>query len=140
MTALGALLIAGYVLLSAVGRDTTGYVLFLGGPAMTSLVGAVLARRVKHVQAQVSTVQVAAAVALDDEATAIHQHLAAQDVQLDKLTTAVTPTGGDEHTASATGVTATAPGSVPSGLPAQRRTDPVSAPWPIAETGRRKGV
>lgn len=140
MAALGALLIAGYVLLAAFGKDTTGYVLFLGGPAMTGLVGAVLSRRVRHVQTAVTVVQQEAAVALDAEAGAIHQHLAAQDKQLDALASAVvSPTddpGGSVPTVSA--LAATLPTDRPS-VPGQRLRDALSPVWPVAESGRRPG-
>lgn len=134
MAAMGALLTAGYVLLAGLGRDTTGYVLFLGGPAMTSIVGAVLTRRLSHVQRQVTTVQAAAAVALDEEAGAIHQHLSAQDEQLAHLTEAVV---GEPPAAPAAVAGTSAPGGQ---LPSQRTTDPLTSPWPIAQVGRRKGV
>lgn len=142
MAAMGALLITGYVLLAAVGRDTTGYVLFLGGPAMTSIVGAVLTRRLSHVQQQVTTVQVAAAVALDDEATAIHQHLSEQDNQLATLTQAVATSEPAPAPAAAGGKAgllpaAPGPGSPSPGLPSQRAQAALGAVWPVGRVGRR---
>ena len=138
MGAMGALLIAGYVLLAAIGRDTTAYVLFLGGPAMTTIIGAVISRKIGHVQAQVKTVQTAAAVALDEEAGAIHQHLNAQDHQLEQLAQAVTdvvpappaPVAGPAPAGDAAGP----------GLPSPRSREGFSGAWPILGHGRTKGV
>lgn len=59
LVVLGALvivLVAGFVVLSATGRDTTSYTLFASGPIMTGIVGALLARRQDAIAADVATV------------------------------------------------------------------------------------
>lgn len=76
---LGTVLVAGYVVLAALGRDTTGYLLFLGGPAVTGIVGAVLNRRVQHVSTAVATTQAETRAVVEDGLTDLEAHLGEQD-------------------------------------------------------------
>jgi hypothetical protein len=76
---LGTVLVAGYVVLSALGRDTTGYLLFLGGPAVSAIVGAVLSRRVSHVEGQVVTTAGETQAVLEDATSDLDRHLSEQD-------------------------------------------------------------
>ena len=84
LVVLGALvivLVAGFVVLSANGRDTTSYTLFASGPIMTGIVGALLARRQDSIAADVATVVHQTNGALQaqfDAASAERQDLAAK--------------------------------------------------------------
>lgn len=136
----GALLIAGYVILAAMGRDTTGYVLFLGGPAMTSIVGAVITKRISHVQATVTETQAQTQDALDGETTALHQHLADQDGQLSSISKAVEvlPAAAEQLVAGA-GPTDPPPAPATSSLPAARQSGESSPNWPLTRQARTGG-
>lgn len=124
----GALLIAGYVILAAMGRDTTGYVLFLGGPAMTSIVGAVLTKRISHVQATVTETQAKTQDVIDGETTALHQHLADQDGTLTSISKAVET------------LPAIAGGPAPAGAGTTPPTAPAGATIPTARARESSGV
>lgn len=57
---LGALvlaLISGFVVLSALQRDTVSYLVFVSGPAVTAIVGALLAKRTALIASDVATVK-----------------------------------------------------------------------------------
>lgn len=86
---LAVVLIAGFIVLSALGRDTTGYLLFLGGPAVTGVVGALLSRRVAVVSDQVAATQHQATAAVAAAHTALDDHLSVQDETLGQLAAAV---------------------------------------------------
>jgi len=143
MAAVGALLIAGYVVLAALGRDTTGYVLFLGGPAMTSIVGAILTKRISHVQATVTETQAKTQDVLDGETTALHQHLADQDGTLNTISKAVevlpaaavmgAGAGGTTHPPPAPAASGFVgrPNASANPLPAARQGDESSSHWPV---------
>jgi hypothetical protein len=45
-----AVLVAAFVFLAAIGRPTEGFVLFVSGPTVSTIVGAVLAKRVAAVE------------------------------------------------------------------------------------------
>jgi hypothetical protein len=79
---LGTVLVAGYVVLSALGKDTTGYLLFLGGPAVSAIVGGVLSRRVSHVQDQVVTTAGETQAVVVENVDQLANHIHDQDVIL----------------------------------------------------------
>lgn len=82
---LGVALVAGYVVLAALGRDTTGYLLFLGGPAVTGIVGAVLGRRVTAVTAAVETTTAQTRAIVEDSVSDLDNHLSEQDEALNRV-------------------------------------------------------
>jgi hypothetical protein len=47
---LALVLVAGFLVLTLAGRGTDGYVLFVSGPLVTSIVGSLLSRRVSAVE------------------------------------------------------------------------------------------
>lgn len=51
------ILVAGYVILASNGRDVSSYAIFLGGPIVSAIVGAVLAQRSSRVEAVVQQVK-----------------------------------------------------------------------------------
>jgi hypothetical protein len=75
---LGTVLVTGFVVLSALGRDTSGYLLFLGGPAVSAIVGGVLSRRVSHVQEQVTTTAGETQAVVVESASDLASHIDAQ--------------------------------------------------------------
>lgn len=79
--ALGGLLIAGYVVLAALGIETTGYVLFLASPAVTGVLGLVVSQRINTVAA--NQAQTTAVVA--EQVSGLDTHLAAQDQTLGEI-------------------------------------------------------
>lgn len=79
---LGLALIAGYVVLAALERDTTGYLLFLGGPAITGLVGAILGRRVGTVGEAVTDAAAETKAVVQQSASALSDQLADQSTTL----------------------------------------------------------
>lgn len=50
-------IVAGYVVLAALGRDTLPYITFVSGPAVTGLVGLLLARRAASISSDLRTVK-----------------------------------------------------------------------------------
>lgn len=83
-------LVAGFVVLSALGRDTVGYTLLLGGPAVTAIVGAIVGRRVSAVQATVAAAQVETTAQVHDATVGLDAHLSAQDSTLRSIAAEVT--------------------------------------------------
>lgn len=67
------------MVLAALGRDTTGYLLFLGGPAVTGLVGAMVNRRVGHVSAAVTATSAETKALVEDSVSDLDNHLTEQD-------------------------------------------------------------
>jgi hypothetical protein len=59
LAAVSVVLIGGFVLLTLTGHDTGSYALFLGGPAVSAVIGAVLVKRTAAVQADVTKVKTA---------------------------------------------------------------------------------
>lgn len=55
-TVLILVLVAGFLVLSVRGLDTTAYALFCGGPVTTTIIGAVVTKRVSGVAAAVQDV------------------------------------------------------------------------------------
>lgn len=55
--ALVVVLVAGFVVLTATGRDTNAYTIFASGPVMTAIVGALLAKRQDAIRADLVTVK-----------------------------------------------------------------------------------
>lgn len=89
LVVVGALLVAGFVTLDALGRDTSAYVLFLSGPAVTAVVGAVLGERVKHVKTTVDATREQTKALVTEQVSGLDDHLAAQDETLTTLAGAV---------------------------------------------------
>lgn len=85
------LLLTGYVVLTIYDRDTTGYVLLVGGPAITSIIGALINGRVKAVHLAVNNVRDNTAAVIDDELPAVHRHLEDQDAVIEEIAIAVLP-------------------------------------------------
>lgn len=85
---LGLGLVAGYVVLASLGRDTTGYLLFLGGPAVTTLMGALLSRRVSVVQTTMATHTAETKALVEDSVSDLDNHLTEQDEALQRTTAA----------------------------------------------------
>lgn len=56
-TTLTIVLVSGFVVLAWSGRDTAGYVLFVAGPVVSTVVGVVLARKVSTIGSDVTTVK-----------------------------------------------------------------------------------
>lgn len=75
----GVVLVSGFVVLAALGRDTTGYILFLGGPAVSALVGTILNRRVSNIQAQVTSSASETKALVEDSVSDLDNHLSEQD-------------------------------------------------------------
>lgn len=67
-------LVAGFVILTLDGRDTSSYVLFLASPLVTSVVGGLLVANVKQVAAAVGSVRQELPIAV----RAMAKHLSAQ--------------------------------------------------------------
>lgn len=67
------------MVLAALGRDTTGYLLFLGGPAVTGLVGTLLSRRVGNVAGAVVTTTAETKALVEDSVSDLDRHLTEQD-------------------------------------------------------------
>jgi len=76
---LSVLLVSGFVALSVIGVDTTAYVVFLSGPLMTSVVGAVLSHKVTSVQATVKAVGNQTNGIATAQRESLDVHLTAQD-------------------------------------------------------------
>jgi hypothetical protein len=103
-------LIGGFVGLAIAGVDTTAYVLFCAGPAVSATVGVVLSHKVgtvaetvKQVERQTNGIAIARVSSLDD-------HLTAQDVAAAQVATAAAELA--QNTAQGR------PGSTESGRPA----------------------
>lgn len=79
------LLIAGYVTLAALGRDTAGYAVFLGGPAVTGVLGLVLRRQVSNVAAAVDASQTQTTAVVAETVSGIDTHLTSQDQTLSEI-------------------------------------------------------
>lgn len=115
VTVLIAVLIAGYVVLTGLGRDTTGYLLLVGGPLVTSVIGSLISRRVAAVAGAVAEVQAATAAVVEDELPALHRHLQVQDKALGTIVVAVS-----EQTRQADRLAAEAAGEINRLLPEPR--------------------
>lgn len=82
---LAVLLIGGYVTLAALGRDTSGYALFLGGPAVTGVMTLILSRRVSNVAAAVDATQSHTTAVVAETVSGIDTHLSQQDQTLGEI-------------------------------------------------------
>lgn len=82
---LAVLLIGGYVTLAALGRDTSGYALFLGGPAVTGVMTLILSRRVSTVAAAVDATQSHTTAVVAETVSGIDSHLNSQDQTLSEI-------------------------------------------------------
>lgn len=89
LAGIGVVLVAGYVVLAALGRDTTGYVLFLGGPAVTGVMGAILSHRVGNVGAAVEATKVETKAFVADTVSVVDDHLTEQDKTLTDIAGAI---------------------------------------------------
>lgn len=79
LIAVAILLVAGYIVLALAGKDTSTYVVFIGGPAVTGIVGTIVARRVTGVQAVVAATSAETHDVVKDARDDIQQHLSEQD-------------------------------------------------------------
>lgn len=84
LSGLGVALVAGYVVLAALGRDVSGYVLFLGGPAVTGIVGLILKRQVDSVATAVDASHGETKALIGESVSDLDVHLADQDETLSK--------------------------------------------------------
>jgi len=90
---LGALvLVLGFVVLTAIGRDTTSYVIFVSGPLVSTLVGLVLSRKVSAVQATADEVKVATNGILGARLNSLDDQLAAASDERTAIATAAPAT------------------------------------------------
>lgn len=115
-------LVAGFVVLTLAGRDTSTYTLFVAGPLVTSVVGAILSRRVHKVERIAQTVQAQTDGALTAQVEGLHEHLDAQTAQI--LDPATAQPG-------LFGPIVPSPGRPQGAIPAPRpqSTSEVPAPW-----------
>lgn len=118
----GVALVAGFVVLAALGRDTSSYAIFLGGPAVSGVLGVVLSRRVSTVAAAVDATQAQTAVVVAESVSGIDSHLAAQDATLGEIHAGVV---GDPVPPSPSGR------SVPAARDATDQSAPVSLFGPL---------
>lgn len=82
-------LVAGYVVLAVFGKDVQTYLLFLGGPAVTTIVGAVLSRRVTGVAAAVVTAAAPLRSLVTESVSDLDEHLTQQDQTLGEIAAGV---------------------------------------------------
>jgi hypothetical protein len=82
---IAVLLVGGYVTLAALGRDTAGYAIFLGGPAVTTVLGLVLNKRVSTVAAAVVDTQTHTTAVVAESVSGLDTHLNAQDQTLTEI-------------------------------------------------------
>lgn len=68
-------LVVGFVVLGLAGKDTGAYTLFLAGPLITTIVGALLAQRVHAVEEVAKSVQAQTDGMLTDRLNEVHAHL-----------------------------------------------------------------
>jgi hypothetical protein len=99
----------GFVALAIVGRDTTGYALFVAGPLVTALTGVLITRRVAQVEAVTDAIAVRTNGQLTADFEGVHEHIEEQTVQL----------LGGRHAA---------PVDPPAVLPTQGRPRPAQSP------------
>lgn len=90
-----ALLVSGFVALSLRGVATTEYLLFLGGPVVSALVGLVLTKRTAALQATTDVVA--------------HQTNSLLQTKLTNIATALDDAVVDRHAIAVTGVGAAPP-------------------------------
>lgn len=77
---IGIAVIGGFVVLTALGRPTTEYAVFVAGPLVTSIVAALLSRRVGTVAQAVERVERQTNGVLASQFSDVTSHLARQDV------------------------------------------------------------
>lgn len=85
LAVLGALvivLVGGFLALVLTGRDTSTYTLFVAGPLVTSVIGAILSQRVAKVESIAQTVKRQTDGQLTAQLAGIHDHLDTQTVQI----------------------------------------------------------
>jgi uncharacterized membrane protein len=80
-------LIGGFVALSVSGVETSTYVLFCAGPLMTTVVGAVLSRKVAVVEETVAKVEKQTNGMASATAAAVQAHLITQDERAAEVAT-----------------------------------------------------
>jgi hypothetical protein len=78
-------LVGGFIFIASSGADTTGYVIFVSGPLVSSLVGAFLASKVRSVQATTDEVRHATDGLLTARLNSVDQQLAAASVERNDL-------------------------------------------------------
>lgn len=77
---LGLTVLSGFIVLTAIGVDTTAYVVFLSGPLATMVVGAVLSHKVTGIQATATAVEKQTNGIATAQRDSLQDHLTAQDV------------------------------------------------------------
>jgi hypothetical protein len=82
LSGLFVVLVAGFLVLVLTEHDTATYSLFVAGPLVTSVVGAVVARRVRVVEDVARTVESQTNGLLSSNFAGMHDHLDAQTVEL----------------------------------------------------------
>lgn len=79
LAVMSMVLVAGFVTLAVLGVDTTAYVVFLSGPLLTTIVGAVLSHKVAAVKQIVGYVQEQTNGIAAAQSARLDAHLTAQD-------------------------------------------------------------
>jgi hypothetical protein len=87
-TILAVVLVAGFVVLAIAGVDTTAYVLFCAGPAVSTAVGFVLSHKVAKVAQVVSQVERQTNGMATARVDSLNDHLTAQDLTAAQVATA----------------------------------------------------
>lgn len=85
MAMLGGLvcvLVGGFLLLVLTGHDTSTYILFVAGPLVTTVVGALIGQRVKVVEEVARTVEAQTNGQLSESLSHIHGHIDEQTTEL----------------------------------------------------------
>jgi hypothetical protein len=82
LSGLFVVLVAGFLVLVLTEHDTATYSLFVAGPLVTSVVGAVVARRVRVVEGVARIVESQTNGLLSSNLAGLHDHLDAQTVEL----------------------------------------------------------
>lgn len=88
-----AVLIAGFLVLVLTGNETTTYTLFVAGPLVTTIVGALIGQRVKVVEDVARAVETQTNGALSANLAHIHEHLDQQTAELLESPGADSPSG-----------------------------------------------
>lgn len=103
IAAVAAILVGGFVAVSLSHNATADYAIFLGGPAVSGLIGALILRKTTAVQADVATVKEATNGVLTGSLAEIKDALGAasterQAIASDVATIAATPTIPEQGT------------------------------------------
>lgn len=80
--ALGVAIVGGFVAIVLAGRDPSGYAIFVAGPAVTGVVGAILGKRVRAVEEVARTVEAQTVGIVPAAFDVVHAHLDEQTQEL----------------------------------------------------------